>query len=125
MCAQRWPFPDGGGWARHLAGDRFDVYSGGSTPASAVNPTAVEAMAEVGIDISTEIPKRWSEQDLRLADVIVTMGCGDSCPVYPGKKYLDWELEDPAGQPLEFVRTIRDQIEELVRALVSERQSSD
>jgi protein-tyrosine-phosphatase len=105
---------------RHLAGDRVEVYSGGSEPASEVNPVAVEAMAEVGIDISGETPRRWSDQAVRAADVVVTMGCGDACPVYPGKRYVDWELEDPAGKTLEEVRPIRDEIEHRVRGLLAD-----
>lgn len=108
------------GWMRHLAGDRVEVYSGGSEPAGEVNPVAVEAMAEVGIDISTRVPRRWSDEALRAADVVVTMGCGDSCPVYPGKRYVDWVLDDPAGKTLEEVRPIRDEIERRVRALLAE-----
>lgn len=108
------------GWMRHLAGDRVEVYSGGSEPASEVNPVAVEAMAEVGIDISGETPRRWSDQAVRAADVVVTMGCGDACPVYPGKRYVDWELEDPAGKTLEEVRPIRDEIEHRVRGLLAD-----
>ncbi len=92
------------GWMHHLADDRVDVSSGGSDPASAVNPVAVEAMAEVGIDISEASPQRWTDDVLRAADVIVTMGCGEACPVVPGKRYLDWEVGDPAGLPIEGVR---------------------
>ena len=108
------------GWMQHLAGDGVEVYSGGSDPASVVNPSAVEAMAEVGIDISSEFPKPWTDEVVRAADVIVTMGCGDSCPIFPGKRYLDWEVGDPKDLPLEQVRPIRDDIGERVRALVQE-----
>jgi arsenate reductase (thioredoxin) len=108
------------GWMRHVAGDRVSVFSGGSEPAVAINPVAVTAMAERGIDISAEMPRRWNDEEARVADVIVTMGCGDACPVYPGKRYLDWELDDPAGRPLEDVRAIRDEIEHRVRALFME-----
>jgi arsenate reductase (thioredoxin) len=108
------------GWLRHLAGDRVSVLSGGSAPAEAINPAAVEAMAEVGIDIAREHPKRWTEETLGAADVIITMGCGDTCPVYPGKRYLDWELEDPAGRPVADVRPVRDDIERRVRALMAD-----
>jgi arsenate reductase (thioredoxin) len=108
------------GWLRRLAGEQVAVLSGGSEPASAVNPVAVEAMAEVGIDITGQQPKRWTEEDLEVADVVVTMGCGDECPYVPGKRYLDWELNDPAGRPLEDVRPIRDEIEQRVRVLVRE-----
>ena len=108
------------GWMRHLAGDRVDVFSGGSEPADAVNRAAVAAMAEVGIDISSELPQPWSDEIVRAADVVVTMGCGDACPFFPGKRYVDWELEDPAGRPLEEVRPIRDDLERRVRALLGE-----
>jgi protein-tyrosine-phosphatase len=108
------------GWMRHLAGERADVFSGGSDPSSEVNAAAVAAMAEVGIDISNEAPKRWTDEIVRSADVIVTMGCGDACPIFPGKRYLDWELDDPAGLPVEQVRPIRDEIGRRVRAVMAE-----
>ena len=108
------------GWMRHLGGDRVDVFSGGSEPAAELNRAAVAAMAEKGIDISKELPQPWADEIVRAADVIVTMGCGDACPVYPGKRYVDWELDDPAGRPLEQVRPIRDDIERRVRALLDE-----
>ncbi len=107
------------GWLRHLAGDAVDVFSGGSEPAETVNPVAVEAMAEVGIDITGHRPRRWSDADLAAADVVVTMGCGDECPFIPGKRYEDWELTDPAGQPIEVVRQVRDQIEARIRDLIA------
>jgi arsenate reductase len=107
-------------WLRHLGGDRVDVLSGGSSPGERVHPVAAEAMAEVSIDITAEQPQRWTDETLHRADVIVTMGCGDECPFLPGKRYLDWELDDPAGQPLEQVRPIRDDIEGRVRALMAE-----
>jgi arsenate reductase (thioredoxin) len=107
------------GWLRHLAGDAVDVYSAGSAPAAQINPVAVAAMAEVGIDIVGRRPQRWTDDMLRAADLVVTMGCGDSCPVHPGTRYEDWELPDPAGQPLEAVRPIRDAIEERVRLLLA------
>jgi arsenate reductase len=107
-------------WMRHLAGDRVDVFSGGSEPASEVNQAAVEAMAEVGVDISAELPQPWSDEMVRAADVVVTMGCGDACPVFPGRRYLDWKLEDPAGRSVEEVRPIRDDIERRVRGLLAE-----
>jgi len=107
------------GWLRHLAGDAVDVFSGGSEPAAHTNPAAVEAMAEVGIDISAEWPQPWSDEVARTADVIVTMGCGDACPVYPGTRYEDWPLTDPAGRPVEVVRSVRDDIAERVRALMA------
>ena len=108
------------GWMRHLAGDQVDIFSGGSEPAVELNATAVQAMAEKGIDISRELPQPWADEIVRAADVIVTMGCGDACPVYPGKRYLDWELDDPAGRPIEEVRAIRDDLELRVRGLISE-----
>jgi protein-tyrosine-phosphatase len=107
------------GWLRHLAGDAVEVYSGGSQPAADINQTAVEAMAEAGIDIRTEFPKPWADEIVRAVDVIITMGCGDACPVYPGKRYEDWELTDPAGQPIEVVREVRDEIGRRVEALMS------
>ncbi len=108
------------GWLRHLAGDEVEVYSGGSQPADSVNQVAVAAMAEHGIDISANVPRRWSDETIRAADVVVTMGCGDECPYYPGKRYVDWELEDPSGKGLEKVRPIRDEIERRVRGLMEE-----
>ena len=108
------------GWMRHLAGDQVDVFSGGSEPAAQLNQAAVAAMAEKGIDISRELPQPWADEIVRAADVIVTMGCGDACPVFPGKRYVDWELEDPAGKPVEEVRPIRDDIERRVRWLMAE-----
>jgi arsenate reductase (thioredoxin) len=108
------------GWLRHLAGDTVEVLSGGSEPADAVNPAAVTAMSEVGIDIADQTPTPWTQSTVEVADVIVTMGCGDTCPVVPGTRYLDWELEDPAGQGVAAVRPIRDDIEQRVRGLVAE-----
>ncbi len=108
------------GWARHLGGDRVDVFSGGSEPAAALNASAVAAMAEKGIDISQQIPQPWADEIVRAADVIVTLGCGDACPIYPGKRYLDWELEDPSGKSVAEVRPIRDDIEQRVRELLAE-----
>jgi arsenate reductase len=108
------------GWLRYLAGDRVAVFSGGSEPAASVNPTAVAAMAEVGIDITAAVPHRWVDADLRRADILVTMGCGDMCPFFPGPRYVDWPLDDPAGRPIEIVRGIRDEIERRVRALMTE-----
>lgn len=107
------------GWLRHLAGDTVDVFSGGSDPGLETNPAAVQTMAEVGIDISTEHPKPWTDEIARAADVIVTMGCGDVCPVHPGQRYEDWELTDPSGQDLEVVRGIRDDIRGRVEALMA------
>ena len=108
------------GFMRHLAGPRVDVFSGGSEPATQLNQAAVAAMAEKSIDISRELPQPWADEIVRAADVIVTMGCGDACPVYPGKRYVDWELDDPAGKPVEEVRPIRDEIERRVRVLLGE-----
>jgi protein-tyrosine-phosphatase len=108
------------GWLRHLSGDAVEVFSGGSEPASDVNDGVIAAMAEMGIDISTEFPRPWTDEVVRAADVVVTMGCGDACPVYPGKRYEDWELADPAGQPMELVREVRDDIEQRVRRLMAE-----
>jgi arsenate reductase len=105
---------------RALAGDKVDVFSGGSQPAEGVNPAVVAAMAEKGIDISGELPQPWADEIVRAADVIVVMGCGDACPVYPGKRYLDWELEDPADKSVEEVRPIRDEIERRVRGLLAD-----
>jgi protein-tyrosine-phosphatase len=107
------------GWARHLAGDRVDIFSGGSDPASEVNPAAVEAMAEVGVDISTMLPQPWTDEIVQAADVVITMGCGDACPLFPGVRYEDWELDDPAGLPVEAVRPVRDEIRARVEGLLS------
>jgi arsenate reductase len=104
---------------RHADG-AVRVRSGGSDPAERVNPAVVEALAEVGIDHQGSSPRRWTDQDLAAADVIVTMGCGDECPYVPGRRYLDWELDDPSGRPLEEVRPIRDEIDRRVRALLNE-----
>ena len=101
-------------------GGRVGVRSAGSEPADALNPAVVEAMAEVGIDLRGRRPRRLEEEAVRAADVVVTMGCGDACPVYPGKRYEDWQLDDPAGKDLATVRRIRDQIDERVRALAAE-----
>jgi protein-tyrosine-phosphatase len=108
------------GWFNHLAGDRAVAWSGGSEPGSEINPSAVAAMAEVGIDITDEYPKPWTEEVVQAADVVVTMGCGDACPLYPGKRYEDWELDDPAGQSVEAVRPIRDEIRTRVERLLSQ-----
>ncbi len=106
------------GWFDHLSGGRAVAWSGGSEPAAEVNPSAVLAMEEVGIDITGEFPKPWTDEIVRAADVVVTMGCGDTCPYFPGKRYEDWQLEDPAGQALEAVRAIRDEIRTRVSALL-------
>jgi arsenate reductase len=105
---------------QHHARGALIVRSAGSDPADVVNPAVREAMAEVGIDISREVPTRLTDDAARTADVVVTMGCGDACPVHPGKRYLDWELPDPAGKPLEEIRPIRDEIDARVRALLAE-----
>lgn len=110
------------GWLRHLAGEAVDVFSGGSDPGLETNAVAVAAMTEVGIDISGEYPKPWTDEIARAADVIVTMGCGDACPVFPGKRYEDWELADPSGQDIEVVREIRDDIRTRVDALMASLQ---
>ncbi|MEW1654475.1 MULTISPECIES: arsenate reductase ArsC [unclassified Streptomyces] len=107
-------------WLSHLAGDRIEVRSAGSAPSEAVNPAAVEAMREVGIDISAEKPKILTADAVQESDVCITMGCGDACPVFPGKRYLDWKLDDPAGQGIEAVRPIRDEIKARVEALIAE-----
>ncbi len=106
------------GFFKHLAGDRATVYSGGSAPAEGVNPAAVEVMAEKGIDIAGEQPKTWTTAMLEAADVVISMGCGDACPILPGRRYEEWVLPDPAGQPLDVVRPIRDAIEQQVRTLL-------
>ena len=108
------------GFARHMAGDRAVVFSGGSAPGPEVNPAAVAAMAEVGIDISDQFPKPFTDEIIEASDVVVTMGCGDACPFFPGKRYIDWQLTDPHGEGLDLVRTIRDDIEIRVRALLTE-----
>ncbi|MFJ1578403.1 arsenate reductase ArsC [Streptomyces sp. NPDC088182] len=104
----------------HLAGDRVEVRSAGSAPAGSVNPSAVEAMRERGVDISAEIPKVLTSEAVQASDVVITMGCGDTCPVFPGRRYLDWQLDDPAGRGVDAVRPIRDEIEQRVRRLISE-----
>ena len=112
------------GFARHLGGERVRVRSAGSEPGERMNPVAVEAMAEVGIDIAGAVPARLEDATVESADYIVTMGCGDACPVLPGRAYLDWALDDPAGQPLPVVRAIRDDIERRVRALLEALQAA-
>jgi protein-tyrosine-phosphatase len=107
------------------AGDKVVVHSAGSAPGEVLNPAVVAAMDEVGIDISAERPKKLTDGMVKDADVIVTMGCGDACPVYPGRRYVDWDLPDPAGKPIEDVRRIRDDIDSRVKALVTELLPSD
>jgi protein-tyrosine-phosphatase len=111
------------GWFRHLAGERAVAWSGGSEPVDEVNPAAIAAMAEIGIDISTEFPRPWTDEIVRAADVVVTMGCGDACPLYPGKRYVDWDLDDPAGLGVAAVRPIRDEIGQRVRELLEHLES--
>ena len=108
------------GWLAHLAGDRVEVRSAGSAPADRVNPAAVEAMREVGIDIADQKPKILTYDAVEASDVCITMGCGDACPVFPGKRYLDWKLDDPAGQGVEAVRPIRDEIKTRIEGLIAE-----
>ncbi|WP_026930182.1 arsenate reductase ArsC [Glycomyces tenuis] len=112
-------------WLAHFAAGRVEVRSAGSAPADQVNPAAVEAMKEVGIDIASATPKILSYDAVEASDVCVTMGCGDACPVFPGKRYLDWKLDDPAGQGLEAVRAIRDDIKTRVEALLAELLPED
>jgi arsenate reductase len=104
----------------HFAAGRVHVRSAGSEPADRINPAVVTAMEEVGVDVSKEFPKPLTDEVVRAADVVITMGCGDACPIYPGKRYLDWELDDPAGRSVEEVRPIRDELEARVRALLEE-----
>ena len=106
-------------WLTRLAADRVEVRSAGSDPANTVNPAVVEAMREVGIDISAETPKVLTVDAVQASDVCITMGCGDACPVFPGKRYLDWKLDDPAGQGIDSVRPIRDEIKKLVADLIT------
>ena len=108
------------GYLQHLAGNRIEVLSAGSQPAAQINPAAVAAMAEEGVDISAETPNVLTDSAVREADVVITMGCGDECPFFPGKRYEDWELDDPAGQGIDAVRPIRDEIRERVEALIHE-----
>jgi arsenate reductase (thioredoxin) len=108
------------GYLRHLAGDRVEVLSAGSEPGDRINPMAVQAMAEEGIDIAGAQPRVLDPDDVRASDVVVTMGCGDACPYFPGTRYEDWQLDDPAGRPIEEVRPIRDEIRRRVEALVAE-----
>jgi protein-tyrosine-phosphatase len=112
------------GFLSHLAGDRVEVRSAGSAPADQVNPAAVEAMHEVGIDIADETPKILTTDAVQASDVVITMGCGDTCPVFPGRRYLDWQLDDPAGRGVEAVRPIRDEIRRRIETLIDELLSS-
>ena len=106
------------GWFTKLAGDNAIAWSGGSEPGAEVNPSAVAAMAEIGIDISEEFPKPWTQEFVQAADVVVTMGCGDACPIFPGKRYEDWVLDDPAGMSVEAIRPVRDEIGHRVQDLL-------
>ncbi len=108
------------GFFQYLAGGRAVAWSGGSEPAGTVNPAAVEVMAERGIDISAEYPKPWTDEIVRAADVVITMGCGDACPILPGRRYEEWVLDDPAGRSVEEIRPVRDEIERRVRQLLAE-----
>jgi protein-tyrosine-phosphatase len=108
------------GYARALSGGAVDVRSGGSEPGTAINPVAIEAMREEGIDIGEAVPQLLLTDDVRAADAVITMGCGDACPIFPGKRYEDWELEDPAGKDLDTVRRVRDDIKRRVRRLLGE-----
>ena len=107
------------GFARDIGGDRIKVWSGGSEPATQVNKVAIQAMLEIGIDITAHTPAKWTDSDIAQADVVITMGCGDTCPFVPGKHYEDWKLDDPAGQTIEVVRLIREEIRHLVEKLIS------
>ncbi|MEI8149868.1 MAG: arsenate reductase ArsC [Actinomycetes bacterium] len=108
------------GFMREIAGDRVEVLSAGSAPKDSINPVAIEAMAEVGIDIANQQPKVLTNEAVLESDAVITMGCGDACPLYPGKRYEDWVLEDPAGQDLDFVRKVRDEIKVKVQTLLTE-----
>jgi arsenate reductase len=112
------------GFLSHLAGDTIEVRSAGSAPADSINPAAVEAMAEVGIDITAQAPKILTTEAVEASDVVITMGCGDTCPIFPGKSYRDWVLDDPAGQGVQAVRPIRDEIKTRVEALIAELNSA-
>ncbi|MEY3677458.1 MAG: hypothetical protein RL351_685 [Actinomycetota bacterium] len=111
------------GYLKHLAGDRIEVRSAGTDPGDKVNPAAVEAMAEEGIDISVNFPKKLTDEAVKESDYVITMGCGDTCPYFPGKTYLDWPLDDPAGQGVDAVRPIRDAVRAKVEALIAEIDS--
>lgn len=108
------------GWLTHLAGDRIEVRSAGSAPAATINPVAVEAMREAGVDITGAHPKILTTEAVQASDVVITMGCGDACPIFPGKRYEDWKLDDPAGQGIEAVRPIRDEIRARIEKLITE-----
>ena len=107
------------GWLRSIAGDQVNVYTGGSEPGAELNPVVVDAMAEAGVDIHEEFPKPWTDEIVRAVDIVIAMGCGDVCPIYPGKRYVDWDLDDPEGKDLSAVRVIRDEIRSRVETLVT------
>ena len=111
-------------WFQHLGRDIATAYAGGSEPAAQLNPVVVEAMREVGIDIASAIPKRWTDDDIKRVDVVITLGCGDECPYFPGTRYEDWPVPDPAGLPLDEIRPIRDEIEARVRDLIDRLAAS-
>lgn len=113
------------GWLRHISDGKVDVFSGGSEPAQNLNRAAVEAMLEVGIDISSEQPQLFTTESVKAADVVITMGCGDTCPIFPGKRYEDWALDDPAGLGISEVRIIRDEIRRRVEVLIKDFMSID
>ncbi|WP_431882700.1 arsenate reductase ArsC [Micromonospora gifhornensis] len=112
------------GWLRHLAGDTVEVRSAGSAPAETINPAAVEAMREVGIDITDQTPRLLADDTVEASDVVITMGCGDVCPAFPGKRYEDWQLDDPAGKGVEAVRPIRDEIRTRIETLLADLLST-
>jgi arsenate reductase len=112
------------GWLRHLAGDSVDVRSAGSEPANQINPVAVEAMREVGIDVTGATPRLLATETVKDSDVVITMGCGDACPIFPGKRYEDWQLTDPAGQPIEVVREVRDEIRNHIEELIKDLRNA-
>jgi arsenate reductase (thioredoxin) len=112
------------GWLRHLAGDSVEVRSAGSEPRDQINPVAIEAMREVGIDITAAVPQLLETEAVRTSDVVITMGCGDACPIFPGKHYEDWQLPDPAGQPIDVVRQVRDNIRTQVEKLITQIQNT-
>ncbi len=112
------------GWLRSIAGDRIDVFTGGSEPANTLNPVVVQAMTEVGVNIGEEFPKPWTDEVVKAVDVVISMGCGDVCPIYPGKKYSDWELDDPVDMDLEGVRVVRDELKERVQNLAHDLLAS-
>lgn len=111
------------GWLRNIAGDRVDVFTGGSEPGEELNPIVVEAMSEVGVDIREEFPKPWTDEVVRAVDMVIAMGCGDVCPIYPGKSYIDWDLDDPEGMDIEQVRVVRDDLKFRIEHLLEDLAS--